>query len=64
MAYPVVSALPPSAGGVSTCETFRILSGYGHTAMGFQSTAAVHWQVAALRRVYGDRNNKRAARQE
>ncbi|MET3759611.1 hypothetical protein [Sphingomonas sp. UYEF23] len=49
---------------MSTCETFRILSGYGLTAMGFQSTVAAHVQVAALRRVYGDRNNKGAARQE
>jgi gamma-glutamyltranspeptidase / glutathione hydrolase len=56
--YHVVSAPPPSSGGVSICETLNILSGYDLSAMGFHSAAEVHVLVEALRRVYVDRNNK------
>ena len=56
--YHVVSAPPPSSGGVSICETLNILSGYDLTAMGFHSAAEVHVLVEALRRVYVDRNTK------
>jgi gamma-glutamyltranspeptidase/glutathione hydrolase len=56
--YRVVSAPPPSSGGVSICETLNILSGYDLSAMGFHSAAEVHVLVEALRRVYVDRNNK------
>ena len=56
--YHVVSAPPPSSGGVSICETLNILSGYDLRAMGFHSAAEVHVLVEALRRVYVDRNNK------
>jgi gamma-glutamyltranspeptidase/glutathione hydrolase len=56
--YHVISAPPPSSGGVSICETLNILSGYDLSAMGFHSAAEVHVLVEALRRVYVDRNNK------
>ncbi len=56
--YHVVSAPPPSSGGVSICETLNILSGYDLTAMGFHSAAEVHVLVEALRRVYVDRNTR------
>ena len=56
--YHIVSAPPPSSGGVSLCETLTILQGYDLAAMGFHSAAEVHVIVEALRRVYVDRNNK------
>jgi gamma-glutamyltranspeptidase/glutathione hydrolase len=56
--YHVISAPPPSSGGVSICETLNILQGYDLAAMGFHSAAEVHVLIEALRRVYVDRNNK------
>ena len=56
--YHIVSAPPPSSGGVAICETLGILQGYDLAAMGFHSAAEVHVIVEALRRVYVDRNNK------
>jgi gamma-glutamyltranspeptidase/glutathione hydrolase len=56
--YHVISAPPPSSGGVSLCETLQVLEGYDLSAMGFHSAAEIHVLVEALRRVYVDRNNK------
>lgn len=56
--YHIVSAPPPSSGGVAICETLGILQGYDLAAMGWHSAAEVHVIVEALRRVYVDRNNK------
>jgi gamma-glutamyltranspeptidase/glutathione hydrolase len=56
--YHVISAPPPSSGGVAICETLNILSGYDLAAMGFHSAAEVHVLAEALRRVFVDRNNK------
>ena len=56
--YHVISAPPPSSGGVSLCQALNILQGYDLTAMGFHSAAEVHVLAETLRRVYVDRNNK------
>lgn len=56
--YHVISAPPPSSGGVAICESLNILSGYDLAAMGFHSADEVHVLAEALRRVYVDRNNK------
>ena len=56
--YRVISAPPPSSGGVSLCETLQVLQGYDLATMGFHSAAEIHVLVEALRRVYVDRNNK------
>ncbi len=56
--YHVISAPPPSSGGVSLCQALNILQGYDLAAMGFHSAAEVHVLAEALRRVYVDRNNK------
>ena len=56
--YRVISAPPPSSGGVAICQTLNILQGYDLGAMGFRSAAEVHVLVEALRRVFYDRNNK------
>lgn len=56
--YHVISAPPPSSGGVAICQALNILEGYDLRAMGFRSAAEVHVLVEALRRVFFDRNNK------
>ncbi|WP_295636310.1 gamma-glutamyltransferase [Novosphingobium sp.] len=52
----VVSAPPPSSGGVVLCETLNILEGYPMRELGFHSAQGVHYEVEALRRAYHDRN--------
>ncbi len=54
--YHVISAPPPSSGGIVICETLGILSGYDLSKLGFHSAAATHLTIEALRRAYHDRN--------
>jgi len=56
--YHIISAPPPSSGGVTICEIFGILQGYDLAAMGFHSVAEVHVLVEAMRHAYRDRNNR------
>ena len=56
--FHVISAPPPSSGGVAICQTLNILSGYDLAAAGFHSAQEVHYLVEALRRTYVDRNNR------
>ena len=57
-AFRVISAPPPSSGGVVLCEILNVLEGYDLRAMGFHSAAAVHVMVEAMRHAYYDRNNR------
>jgi len=54
--YHIISAPPPSSGGVVVCETLNILEGYPIGKLGFRSAAGTHVLVEALRRAYHDRN--------
>ncbi len=54
--YRVVSAPPPSSGGVVICEILNILEGYPLKEMGFRSAQSVHYQIEAMRHAYVDRN--------
>ena len=54
--YHIISAPPPSSGGVVLCETLNILEGYPLGNLGFHSAAGTHVLVEALRRAYHDRN--------
>ena len=54
--YHVVSAPPPSSGGVVVCEILNVLEGYPLKDWGFRSARAVHVQIEAMRRAYIDRN--------
>jgi len=56
--YQLVSAPPPSSGGVVLCEALAILEGYDLRAMGFHSAAGVHVMAEALRQGFHDRNNR------
>jgi gamma-glutamyltranspeptidase/glutathione hydrolase len=55
--YGVVSAPPPSSGGVIICDILNILEGYPLKEMGFRSAQAVHYQIEAMRHAYMDRNS-------
>ena len=55
--YRVVSAPPPSSGGVVVCEILNILEGYPLKDLGFRAAQAVHYQIEAMRHAYLDRNS-------
>jgi gamma-glutamyltranspeptidase/glutathione hydrolase len=52
----VLSAPPPSSGGVTICETLNILEGYDLRGMGFHGADSVHDLAEALRLAFFDRN--------
>jgi gamma-glutamyltranspeptidase/glutathione hydrolase len=55
--YHVVSAPPPSSGGVVICEMLNVLDFYPLKDWGFRSEKAVHVQIEAMRHAYLDRNS-------
>ncbi|MDP8995698.1 MAG: gamma-glutamyltransferase, partial [Pseudomonadota bacterium] len=54
--YDLISAPPPSSGGVAVCEILNILSGYPMHDLGFHSAQGIHYLVEAMRHTYVDRN--------
>ncbi len=55
--YQIVTAPPPSSGGITLLETLNILSGYDLPKAGADRSAGqVHLVIEALRRAYMDRN--------
>ncbi|MCE0464040.1 MULTISPECIES: gamma-glutamyltransferase [Pseudomonas] len=55
--YHIVSAPPPSSGGVVLCQIMNILDGYPMKDLGFHSAQAMHYQIEAMRHAYVDRNS-------
>ncbi|WP_296259747.1 MULTISPECIES: gamma-glutamyltransferase [unclassified Pseudomonas] len=55
--YHVVSAPPPSSGGVVICEIMNILEGYPMKELGYHSAQGLHYQIEAMRHAYVDRNS-------
>ncbi|HEY1272215.1 MAG TPA: gamma-glutamyltransferase, partial [Terriglobales bacterium] len=53
--YEVISAPPPSSGGVALIEMLNILEGYDLAKYGDGSAEAIHLSVEAFRRAYFDR---------
>src|SRR4030095_10064892 len=53
----IVSAPPPSSGGVIICEILNVLEGYPLKDLGFRSAQSVHYQIEAMRHAYMDRNS-------
>ena len=47
--FHIISAPPPSSGGVVLCETLNVLEGYPIAALGFHSAQGVHFTAEALR---------------
>ena len=54
--FDLISAPPPSSGGVAICEILNIVSGYPMHDLGFHSAQGVHLFVEAMRHTYVDRN--------
>lgn len=56
-AYHVISAPPPSSGGVAICEMLNILEGYPLRELGWGSAQALHYEIEAMRHAYADRSS-------
>jgi gamma-glutamyltranspeptidase/glutathione hydrolase len=55
--YTIVSAPPPSSGGVALIELLNILDGYNLHPLGDRTPQEMHLVIEAFRRAYMDRNN-------
>ncbi|GGC62367.1 gamma-glutamyltransferase [Undibacterium terreum] len=55
--YHIVSAPPPSSGGVVICEILNIVEAYPLKELGYGSAQGVHYQIEAMRHSYVDRNS-------
>lgn len=54
--YHVISAPPPSSGGVAICEMLNILEDYPLRELGWGSAQALHYEIEAMRHAYADRS--------
>ena len=55
--YDIVTAPPPSSGGIVLMESLNILSGYDLSKMGDRTPQQVHYLIEAYRRAYMDRGD-------
>ncbi|MBV8926493.1 MAG: gamma-glutamyltransferase, partial [Bradyrhizobium sp.] len=55
--YHVISAPPPSSGGVALCEMLNILEGYPLRELGYGSAQALHDEIEAMRHAFADRSS-------
>ncbi|MGD0909675.1 MAG: gamma-glutamyltransferase [Candidatus Acidiferrales bacterium] len=53
--YQVISAPPPSSGGVALLETLNLLEGYDLHALGSRSAMSIHLTAESFRRAFFDR---------
>ena len=54
--YQIITAPPPSAGGVGLLQIFGMLKGTDYESGGPDSPKAVHYEAEAMRRFYADRS--------
>jgi gamma-glutamyltranspeptidase / glutathione hydrolase len=54
--YTVISAPPPSSGGVTLCEMLQVLEGYDLKSLGRGSGESLHLLTETMRYAYRDRN--------
>jgi gamma-glutamyltranspeptidase/glutathione hydrolase len=52
----VISAPPPSSGGVVLCQVLQVLEGYPLGELGFGAAQGIHYQIEAMRHAFVDRN--------
>ncbi len=55
--YQILSAPPPSSGGITVCEILNIIAPYPIAQLGPDSAQGVHYRVEAMRYAFMDRNN-------
>lgn len=53
--YTVITAPPPSSGGIGILQMLAVLEGTGYEKQGAGSAAAIHYTAEAMRRYYADR---------
>lgn len=56
--YKIITAPPPSSGGVTLCEMLGILEGYDLNRLGYHSSQSLHYIIEAMRYAFADRNSK------
>jgi gamma-glutamyltranspeptidase/glutathione hydrolase len=54
--YDIISAPPPSSGGIALVEMLNILEGYDLAKMGDRSAQSIHYTVEAFRRAFFDKS--------
>lgn len=54
--YTIVTAPPPSSGGIGILQMLGVLEGSGYEKSGFGSAATVHFMAEAMRRYFADRS--------
>ncbi|MCB1827422.1 MAG: gamma-glutamyltransferase, partial [Coxiellaceae bacterium] len=54
--YDIITAPPPSAGGVTICQVLNITEQYPLSEMGFHSAKATHITIEAMRQAFKDRS--------
>jgi gamma-glutamyltranspeptidase/glutathione hydrolase len=54
--YDILTAPPPSAGGVGLLQIAGMIEGTNYSTDGPDSPKAVHWEAEAMRRFYADRS--------
>ncbi|MEW9623863.1 gamma-glutamyltransferase [Rhodanobacter geophilus] len=54
--YTIVSAPPPSSGGVTVCMILKLVEPYALGRWGYGSSKSLHYLVEAERRAFADRN--------
>lgn len=54
--YTIITAPPPSAGGLGILQMLAMLDGTGYEKGGFGSASSLHYEAEVMRRYYADRN--------
>jgi gamma-glutamyltranspeptidase/glutathione hydrolase len=54
--YSIITAPPPSSGGIGLLQMFGVLEGSGYEQHGASSAAAIHFVAETMRRYYADRS--------
>jgi gamma-glutamyltranspeptidase/glutathione hydrolase len=58
--YGIITAPPPSSGGIGILQMMGMLEGSGYEKHGLGSAAAIHYVAEAMRRYYADRSEHMA----
>jgi gamma-glutamyltranspeptidase/glutathione hydrolase len=54
--YDIITAPPPSSGGVGILQMLGVLEGTGYESTGAGSAQSIHWITEAMRRYFADRS--------
>ena len=54
--FDIITAPPPSSGGLGLLQMLAVLDGSGYEKTGFESAQTIHWLAETMRRYYADRS--------